>query len=332
MSILRIARAATAAALAALAGPIPLRAQGPSALDAEMRARVIDGAIRELRENYVFPETAERMATAVRERQKRGEYDAVTDGAQFASLLTRHFREVSNDKHLRVNYFADGAPVMSFQNGPEQRERMRQRLLADNCGFERAERLEGNIGYLKFNFFADTDACGGKASEVMSSLAGVKALVVDLRTNGGGQPAMVAHVSSYLFSTRTHLNDIWERRTNETRQFFTNPDLPGKKIADDVPVYVLTSTRTFSGAEEFSYNLKNLRRATLIGETTGGGAHPVQPHRLTDHFVIGVPFARAINPITKTNWEGTGVVPDVKVPSADALTTALKLIAERKIP
>jgi C-terminal processing protease CtpA/Prc len=91
----------------------------------------------------------------------------------------------------------------------------------------------------------------------------------------------------------------------------------------------LTSKQTFSGAEEFTYNLKNLKRATIIGETTGGGAHPVSGHRIDDHFMIGVPFAKAVNPISKTNWEGTGVEPDVKVPAADALATAQKLAAEK---
>jgi retinol-binding protein 3 len=308
-----------------------LLAQGPAELDSATRVRVIDGAIRELRASYVFPETAERMASAVRERQKRGEYDAVTSGDAFAILLTQHFREISRDKHLRVNYSANGFPTTGSP-GPEQRERMRQNMLANNCGFETAEKRAGNVGYLKFNFFADPEICGDKASEVMASLAGVDALVIDLRSNGGGQPSMVAHISSYLFSKRTHLNDIWERRSNETEHFYTNPTLPGAKIGDAVPVYVLTSSRTFSGAEEFSYNLKNLRRATLIGETTGGGAHPVRPHRLTDNFAIGVPFARAINPITKTNWEGTGVEPDIKVPASEALDTALRLIGERKVP
>jgi C-terminal processing protease CtpA/Prc len=139
---------------------------------------------------------------------------------------------------------------------------------------------------------------------------------------------MVAYVSSYLFSTRTHLNDLWTRRTGATQEFWTRDDIPGRRFGGEKPVYVLTSARTFSGAEEFTYNLKSLKRATIIGETTGGGAHPVSGHRIDDHFMIGVPFARAVNPITHTNWEGVGVTPDVKVPAADALATALKLIRE----
>ena len=138
---------------------------------------------------------------------------------------------------------------------------------------------------------------------------------------------MIALISSYLFAEPTHLNDLWEWKSNTTQQYWTSPFVFGKRL-DDKPVFVLTSNRTFSGAEEFTNNLKNLKRATIIGEVTGGGAHPVSGHRIDDHFTIGVPFARAINPITKTNWEGAGVEPDVKVPASAALETAEKLAKE----
>ena len=139
---------------------------------------------------------------------------------------------------------------------------------------------------------------------------------------------MVAFVSSYLFAGRTHLNDLWTRKGDVTEQFWTDPYVPGKRL-DGKPVFVLTSKNTFSGGEEFTNNLKVLKRGTVVGETTGGGAHPVRPHRITENFAIGVPFARAINPVTHTNWEGTGVEPDVKVAAADALNTAKKLASEK---
>jgi C-terminal processing protease CtpA/Prc len=139
---------------------------------------------------------------------------------------------------------------------------------------------------------------------------------------------MVAYLSSYLFKERTHLNDLYERKENKTTQFWTKPEVLGKKLATQ-PAFVLTSKQTFSGAEEFSYNLKNLKRATIVGETTGGGAHPTWPYRVEDHFAIGVPFARAINPISKTNWEGKGVEPDVKAPADQALDVAKKLAGEQ---
>jgi peptidase S41-like protein len=292
---------------------------------------VIEGAIEKLDETYVFPDAAKKMADAVRARQKRGEYDGVTNGMTFAALLTTHFQDVSHDKHLRVNFTPPrrgsapqpqptGAPAPSGQRTAEQ------------CAFVKTDVLPGNIGYLKFNGFASPNVCGSVAGAAMTQLAGVDALIIDLRDNGGGDPAMVAFISSYLFSKPTHLNDLWTRSTNATQEFWTTKDVEGKRLPDDKPVFLLTSKRTFSGAEEFTYNLKSLKRATVIGETTGGGAHPVAGQRIDDRFVIGVPFARAINPITKTNWEGTGVDADVKVPASEALATAQKMIAAKRVP
>lgn len=301
-------------------------------IDAVARARVIEGAIAKLDSTYVFPDVAARMAATVRERNKRGSYDDVTNGLSLAALLTEEFQGVSKDKHLRVNFSAQPIPNRPANATPDSamRERYRRDMLGMNCGFQKAEVLPNNIGYLQFMFFADPEVCGATATAEMGKLADVSALIVDLRANGGGSPEMVAHLTSYLFSKRVHLNDLWERVGNKTTEYWTKPELPGRKVRDEVPVFVLTSSRTFSGAEEFSYNLKNLKRATIVGETTGGGAHPVSGHKIDDHFTIGVPFARAINPYSKTNWEGTGVEPDVRVAASDAMTTALRLISERK--
>jgi hypothetical protein len=300
-------------------------------IDAATRTRVIDGAIAQLNESYVFPETAKKMADAVKARQKKGEYDSITDGGAFAKMLTDNFQEVSHDKHLNVDF--SPVPMPKRPEGPpdaDARARYRKDMERMNCGFDKVEILSGNVGYLKFNFFADPEVCGPTAVAAMNFLANVDAIIFDLRENGGGDPKMVAFISTYLFSEATHLNDLWERKGDVTHQYWTLPYVPGKRL-DGKPAYVLTSKETFSGGEEFCYNLKNLKRATLIGETTGGGAHPVNGHRIDDHFMIGVPFARAINPISKTNWEGTGVEPDVKVPAADALATAQKLAAEKLI-
>jgi hypothetical protein len=301
-------------------------------IDAATRARVIDAAIAQLNDSYVFPDVAKKMGDAVRERQKRGEYDAITDGNAFAAKLTENFRDVSHDKHLRVDYspakIPDRPPDAS--PSPDEIAQYHKQMETMNCGFEKVEHLSGNIGYVKFDMFADPDVCGPTAVAAMNFLANVDAIIFDLRENGGGDPKMIALISTYLFDKPTHLNDLWERKDDSTHQYWTLPYVPGKRL-DGKPVYVLTSKQTFSGAEEFSYNLKNLKRATLVGETTGGGAHPVSGHRIDDHFMIGVPFARAINPISKTNWEGVGVEPDVKVPAADALTTAEKLALEKAI-
>jgi hypothetical protein len=299
------------------------------AIDAETRNRVIDNAIVKLKEIYVLEDEALAMAEALEDRRGRGDYDAVTNGDELATLLTQHLRDVSGDLHLGVNFSPVALPpppqAPPSQPNPAMLEQMRRQMEQINCGFEKLEILPGNVGYLKFNMFANTAVCGETATTAVAFLQNVTALIVDMRDNTGGDPAMVAHVTTYLFAERTHLNDLWTRMTDVTREFWTLPELPGKRLATQ-PVYVLTSSRTFSGGEEFTYNLKSLGRATIVGETTGGGAHPVRGERLDDRFTISVPFARAINPITKTNWEGTGVAPDVAVAAADALEKAQELI------
>jgi hypothetical protein len=302
-------------------------------IDDTMRDSVIDGAIAKLREHYVFEDTAEAMAEALERRRRRGEYDAVTSGSEFAQLLTTHLREVSNDLHLRVDFspVATPPPPANPEPSPEALERYKEQMARVNCGFEKAKILPGNVGYLKFNMFADASICGPTATAAMNFLQHVDALIVDMRDNGGGSPAMVAYVTSYFFGMPTHLNDLYNRAEDTTQQWWTLPYVPGERLAEQ-PVYVLTSGRTFSGGEEFTYNLKSLGRATIVGETTGGGAHPVRGEWINEQFMIGVPFARAINPITKTNWEGTGVAPDVEVPADEALDKAIELIAAASEP
>jgi hypothetical protein len=297
-------------------------------VDAATRTRVIDGVVAKLNEAYVFAKTAKKMGAALRAHQRKGKYDAITDGHTFAALLTEHLQAVSRDKHLHVLSVPAVLPKGDLKPDPAQAAQRRADLKRNNCGFQKAERLPSNIGYLKFNIFADPAICGPTAISAMSFLGNVDAVIFDLRDNGGGEPEMIALISTYLFDQPTHLNDLYSRKDNETTQYWTLPYVPGKRLSGK-PAFVLTSKRTFSGAEEFSYNLKNLKRATIIGETTGGGAHPTSGHRLADHFMILVPDARAINPITKTNWEGKGVEPDVKVPAAEALELAKKMAAEQ---
>ena len=176
----------------------------------------------------------------------------------------------------------------------------------DNYGFKEARILDGNVGYLKFNYFSAAQEAFQVAVGAMAFLANCDALIIDLRENGGGNPEMIQLLSSYFFAGEPrHLNSFYYRLDEKTEQYWTLPYVPGSKLAE-TDLYILTSSYTFSGAEEFTYNLKNMKRATIVGETTGGGAHPVKMEILNDDFIISVPYARAVNPISKTNWEGDG--------------------------
>jgi C-terminal processing protease CtpA/Prc len=192
----------------------------------------------------------------------------------------------------------------------------------DNFGIRKVERLDGNVGYLDIRRVPLPANAGPAIGAAMELVAGTHALIIDLRHNGGGSPEGVVFWCSYLLTEEpTHLNDIFRADTGETKQFWALPYVPGTRYVDR-PVYVLTSSRTFSGGEDFCYTLQALGRAELIGETTGGGAHPTRPFPISPAVHIGIPFARSVNPVTGTNWQGTGVVPDVAVPEAEAYDVA----------
>lgn len=314
--------------LAAQSGPAPAGSAPPDrTIDARARREVIDGVLARLDASYVFPEKAKEMNAAIRARVRRKEYDGITSARMLADSLTAHLRAVSHDKHLSVHFSPRPIPVdrPDEEPTPEMRQRRAAMMRHINFGLETAERLEGNIGYLEVRGFAPADAEGAEeaVAAAMNFLARTDALIIDLRRNGGGNPAMVRLLSSYLFGTEpVHLNSLYWRPDNRTEEFWTLEEVEGTRYGPERPVYVLTSNDTFSGAEEFSYNLKNLKRATIVGETTGGGAHPGGMERVTEHFGVWVPRGRAINPITRTNWEGTGVEPDVKVSREEALRVA----------
>ncbi len=303
---------------------------GGAAVDAAARSAVIDALLARLREHYVFPDVAEEMERAIRGRLGAGEYDDIDGADALRERLTAQLQQVSHDKHLRLSHSVEPRPAgEDARPSPEEREERRREAMSRNFGFERVERLAGNIGYLDLRGFAPAEWAVDRAVAAMALLADTEALIVDLRNNGGGSPSMIALLSSYLFDAEpVHLNDLYWRADDSTRQWWTFPYLPGRRYGDK-PVYVLTSGRTFSGAEEFTYNLKNLGRATIIGETTGGGAHPGDRFWLDEHFAVFIPTGRAINPITGTNWEGTGVIPDIAVPEQEALKTAYAAALKR---
>jgi retinol-binding protein 3 len=304
-------------------------------IDAATRTKVIDSILKRLNDSYVFPDVAKKMEQSIKERVDKKEYDQITSAKDFANRLTTDLQAVSKDKHLRVRYSHQPIPERGERLEPtaEEREQRKRDLAWMNHGFSKVERLPGNIGYLEFLNFMDEELGADTVAAAMNFISGTDSLIIDMRQNGGGNPAMVALVCSYLFGPEpVHLNDLYWREGNRTDEFWTKKELSGKRYLNK-DVYVLTSKRTFSGAEEFTYNLKNLKRATIIGETTGGGAHPGGGFRISEHFGMFVPTGRAISPITKTNWEGTGVTPDIAVSADQALhvarITALKKQLDR---
>ena len=309
-------------------------ARPDASIDAATRHKVLETLASKMIANYVFQEIGEKMAKSLREHEKRGDYNQLASANAFGEMLTTHLQAISHDKHIRVVYSDRDVPEDTPPGARPDAAEVEQMVAHErfrNYGVGRFERLPGNIALLELNGFADPELGGEVMAGAMNLVANADALIVDLRRNGGGDPAMVALVCSYLFEGEpVHLNDLYYRRNNETRQYWTHAWVPGKRFGGSKPVYVLTSERTFSGAEEFSYNLKNLKRATLIGATTGGGANPGDMFKVDQHFAVFIPTGRAISPVTHTNWEGTGVAPDIAVPADQALLTA-QILASKAV-
>lgn len=303
-------------------------------IDPPTQKRVVDKLSTDLKENYVFPDLAKKMANDINARLRKGEYAKATSGIKFAKTLTENLQKISKDKHLRVRFSQRPIPVRKRRTEPTEEERKRYvaQLKQRNFGFEKVERMEGNVGYIDLRGFSDHEMGAKTVDAAMNFLANTDALIFDLRRNGGGSPRMVALISSYLFGDeKVHLNDLYWRRGDTTNEFWTTPEKASVKFKDK-DIYILTSSRTFSAAEEFSYNLRNLKRATIVGETTGGGAHPGGTFRLDKHFGAFISTGRAISPITKTNWEGTGVKPHISVSKEIALKKAYMMALEKLLP
>ena len=297
------------------------------------KSKIINKISSLLKENYIFPDTAKKMSDYIKTKLTSGGYDSVSDAMMFSQILTMDLQSISKDRHLRVRYNPEMAENLKKMKEndvePDDDKQFVENMKYENYAFKKAERLEGNIGYIVFNNFAPSKYSKETVAAAMNFVSNCDALIIDMRYNGGGDPDGVRLVCSYFFSKkRVHLNDLYYRKEDKTEEYWTLKKVDGKKMPD-IDLYVLTSHYTFSGAEEFTYNLKNLKRATIVGEVTGGGANPGGLERINDDFVVFIPTGRAINPITKTNWEGTGVTPDVQVPQDKALVTAQNLALEK---
>ncbi|WP_181773059.1 S41 family peptidase [Amycolatopsis pittospori] len=288
------------------------------------RAR-IDDVCRRLRDHYVFPDVAEKLAVFLQARLGEGAYAGLDDKA-LAEAVTRDLQSVNGDKHLRLRFHIDPLPEVDGESFDPEVYRREAEL--NGFGIASARRLSGNVGYLETKLLYGPDISGEVLAAAMTLLATADALLIDVRENRGGDPTAVAMLISYLVGEPTHYNSIYLRDGDVTNQFWTLPHVPGRKFGADKPVWVLTGPTTFSGAEDLSYSLQQLGRAKTVGAVTGGGANPRKQFKVDTHLDVTVPGGRAVNPVTGTNWEGVGVRPDIPVAVEDAFGTAYALALE----
>ncbi len=327
-------RPSTVLVLPALMLTLPAQEASAPVTPAQRKA-VVEALAQALKTQYVFPEVAETTGKALLAKAAKGSYDGATTARAFAEALSKDLRDQGKDGHFRVRFDPEFKPREEDDKPPTKEEltELRTQAARRAFGIARVEQLPGNVGYLDVRGFGPTEFVGPAFSAALSILSGTEALILDLRQNGGGDPESVAYLVSHFFpeGDSRHLNSIYNRPRDTTRQYWTSPTVGPRYTG---PVYVLTSARTFSGGEECAYDFQTQKRATLVGETTGGGANPGHPVALGHGFNAFIPTGRAINPVTKTNWEHVGVKPDVAVPAAEALkvahTAILKGILERE--
>ncbi|MFI8344905.1 S41 family peptidase [Streptomyces sp. NPDC085639] len=285
---------------------------------------IIESALARIVAGYVFPEKAVVVDAAIRGRLASGAYEGL-DGPALCAAVTAQLQEVCPDKHLRL-LWTDEPQSLDPVDEDGGEAAFLALLRAENQGIRRVERLEGNIGLIEIGRIASATEGASAIGAAMQLVAHSSALVLDLRGCLGGLPEGAALWCSYFFpDDQVHLNDIYDRTSDTTRQFWTTGHLSGPRYLDR-PVHILTSGITFSGGEDVSYTLQAQGRAVVVGETTRGGAHPTARYPVSEHVLVTVPVARTINTVTGGNWEGTGVLPDVRVPAEQALETALKAL------
>jgi len=315
-----------------------LRPDPEPVLDRAKRAKTINELVAKLNDHYVFPAKAEQLAASLRQRQLEGKYDGIDNGYRLARQLTADLHGVAKDLHMKVGYHpmmalpGDAGPAPASRAQWEQRTNFFERLMQRRAAAREVKhvgRLGDNVGYVKITSFPDAYLMSEKYAETMNELADTAGLIMDLRGNRGGDPLAVVLLISYFVDGRTRLNDIWERDTGQTVQHYTEEKLDGRRYGGKKPVVILVDSGTGSAGEDFAYTMQALKRATVIGEPTWGGAHPTEMYPLGGHFYASIPNQRSISPVTGGNWEGTGVKPDVATTRDRTLAVAKDLMRRR---
>ncbi len=302
-------------------------------IDAAVRARVVDSVIAQLDRAYVFPDQARAIGEDLRARLSHGDFDTVASGRKFAETLTGILQDRTHDKHLEVRYFEE-AIKEGQDDGPSPEQQADEAL-------HRSRSTTASRTSAGFASTSDSSTCmrsvgrrgaADRIAAAMTLLGDTDALIVDLRECHGGDPETVMLAASYLFDRPTHLSDIYFRDENRTEERWTAASVPSKRYGQARRLYLLTSRETASGCEDFAYALKNAGRATLVGETTAGAAHARSPRRVDAHFMMFVPSGRPISPVTRGDWEGVGVVPDIETPAPKAIDAAQVAILKELLP
>lgn len=293
------------------------------------KKQIIDSLYKKLEEYYIQPKANAAINKKLNENLKKGLYKNILTPNEFALKLSTDLVDASKDLHFRVMYDPSWAESQKNIKEKVTQQKIKAEELAEakkkNFGFVQSKILEGNIGYLEFNYFEDPAIASETAASTMQFLSNTDALIIDLRKNNGGVMEMGQFISSYFFSNKElPLYKYYyyeEKRKKIEREMWLLPSVPGKRL-DEIPIYILTSGGTFSAAEWMTYSLQNLKRAIIVGEKTAGGAHPITRTVLADGLSVNIPFGEVKDPITNMDFEGKGVMPDVLCKSEEAVNTS----------
>jgi hypothetical protein len=290
--------------------------QSTAGLDAKVIRSTIESTAAVIEREYVDAEVADHIAASLREWNVEGRYDAARTPLALATFLTSDLMATSHDKHLFVVALSDSAV-----NGDHDDLSRKETARHSNFGVQQAEILGGNVGYLNLTFFYRPEEAHDALVAAMSLLANADSLILDLRANGGGSPDTAMLLMNYIFNKDgLPLFDVTPR-TGQPHAFVTQKSAVTVRDADR-PVYVLTSSHTWSAGEGVAFLLQERHRAEVIGETTVGAANPGRTYHVGDLFEVNVPNGKVSSAVLGRNWEGSGVLPDVKVPAADSLRAA----------
>jgi hypothetical protein len=295
-------------------------------------SQLINSITDSLNRHYIFPEKAVAISGYLQSQLKKNAYAGLLGSPEkLAEQIGHDISVAHHDPHMRVKFDPGFIPQQISQPSPEEVQHVKNYWKENNYMFKKAEILPGNIGYLPFDLFTDDIAAAKPTiTAALKFLINANALIIDLRNNMGGSPQMVSLLESYFFKEKTHMNDLINRTNMDTTFLYADP-AKSDSVYLPMPVYILTAQHTFSGAEDFSYGMQVAKRAIVVGETTGGGAHPQMPFSVGQGFMVFIPFARSINPVTQTDWEGKGVIPDAKATANKAFTKAQEMIFSNRL-